>query len=61
MTTGMLQIKYSKKVQTCKASLAGTSFKASLPKVASTSFEQSGLLFHCKLTSILVIYYLCNV
>ena len=40
-----------KKVQARKASLAGTSFKASLQKVAGTSFERSALLFHWKLTS----------
>ena len=52
MTTGILQIKQSKKMQARKASLAGTPFKASLPKVAGTSFEGSALLFHWKLTSI---------
>ena len=42
-------------MQARKASLAGTSFKASRPKVAKGSWhflERSALLFHSKLTSL---------
>ena len=42
-------------MQARKASMAGTSFGASLLRVAGTSFERSALLFYWKLTSICTI------